>query len=219
MPWTLANERLFAGACRVFCPLRVNMPSSKCVPERGTIPVRPLRSPHHFGSASGPEPSFSPAAHATAPLQWKSSTSKVQSLSYIHCLQNYLPQSVPLSLQSIVWEVFFLCKPHPTLSQHLSTFSLPVERVPCAPQHSSFFLSQLVSTHLTPAMFSLSNHGNTSSSPQIDFLGVPSYLTSIHSCSRERKAPGPLLLCHLNSSLSISYFLISDFPNSLVNFF
>ena len=38
VPLSPADERPFVGACRVFCPQRGNISSSKCTPGRGTMP-------------------------------------------------------------------------------------------------------------------------------------------------------------------------------------
>lgn len=115
---------------------------------------------------------------------------KAQSLSYTHCLKKPAPLSSPSC--PVCGLRGFLVQTHCTLSTplSLSPFSLPVESVPSPPQHGSFSLPQFTSMHFTPAMLSPSNHGNPFSNPEIYFLSVPSDLTSIQLCYRDKKSPG-----------------------------
>ena len=59
LPLSLAHERPFAGAYRVFCPWRGNVAFTKGTPGRGTLPVL-----YYFVRTPWPVPSFLPEAHA-----------------------------------------------------------------------------------------------------------------------------------------------------------
>ena len=179
------HKRSFAGACRVFCTQRGNSPSSKCTLGRG---VQPRRSLH---PTPGPTLSFCPGVHAKALLLWKVCPSRTSEFE-LHRLftQNLWP---PHSSSPWSREVFFLCEPdmhslHPSL---FSSLFFPCGKPYLPSKAPPFFSPPIHFLHLAPTTLSLSKCGDPSPSPQINFLGVPSDLTSIQLYIRDEASPGP----------------------------
>ena len=168
--------------------------SSKSTPGRGIFSSKmPQRSLVRTG-LSTPEPApTSPGVPATAPLWKKSHTSKISEFEFqmlfVKQTNKQTNNTATLSIpHSPVHgpERFSSCAnpmPH-SLNPSLFLFLfLSLQRKVSLPSMAPpFFSPQFTFTHLTPAMLSPSNHGDTSASLQIDFLGVPSDLTSIQLC-------------------------------------
>ena len=189
-----ASKRPFAGAYRIFCPWKGNIPSSESIPGMGNVLSQCApRDPYTTLCTQEPAPSFSLVA-----LLWRMSHTSKTSEFELQMLFAKNPAILSTSLSSVCGLQRFSSCMNPTPHSFNPSFFLSLlclhRNVPCPPWHCCFSHPQFSSMHLTPATLSPLNHGDPLASTQIDFLSVPSDMTSIQLCLKDRKAQGTLLL-------------------------
>lgn len=148
MPLSPAYESPFAGTCRVPCPWRGTIPSSKCTPKKGnTVSQCDPGDPYTSLCTPRTSSSFSPGAQPLFCCAKCPALPEPQSLSFTYHLQETCDTQYSLLPCQCLEEASALCKPEAALSQSLS---LPFSFLSLWKEMQSFSLPSMATVFLPP---------------------------------------------------------------------